>query len=145
MRIKKTSQTTILPAQVVNTYDTSQENAYSCDYINDSDTYSTSEVKTNKTWINGKPIWRICITGTTPSTVNTYSNVTVGITNLDTIVAMYGNIVDANGYSKSMCLNNSEFDSSYRVSTDKFLTHPIISAYCNCSFTMVFEYTKTTD
>lgn len=35
MRIKKTSQTTPVQAEVVNTYSESQENAYSCDYIND--------------------------------------------------------------------------------------------------------------
>lgn len=35
MRIKKTSQTTTMSAQVVNTYDESTENAYSCDYINE--------------------------------------------------------------------------------------------------------------
>lgn len=34
MRIKKTSQTTPVQAEVVNTYSESQENAYSCDYIN---------------------------------------------------------------------------------------------------------------
>lgn len=34
MRIKKTSQTTPVQAEVVNDYSTSQENAYSCDYIN---------------------------------------------------------------------------------------------------------------
>lgn len=34
MRIKKTSQTTTLPAQVVNTYNDSTEDAYSCDYVN---------------------------------------------------------------------------------------------------------------
>ena len=34
MRIKKTSQTTTLPAQVVNTNSNSTEDAYSCDYVN---------------------------------------------------------------------------------------------------------------
>lgn len=32
--LRKTSQTTPIQAEVVNTYSTSQENAYSCDYIN---------------------------------------------------------------------------------------------------------------
>lgn len=34
MRIKKTSQTTTLSAQTVNTYSDSTENAYACDYAN---------------------------------------------------------------------------------------------------------------
>lgn len=34
MRIKKISQTRPVQAEVVNTYSTSQENAYSCDYVN---------------------------------------------------------------------------------------------------------------
>ena len=52
MRIKKTSATTSLPAQVVNTYNTSDSDTYSCDYINNSESYSTSEIKTNKRWID---------------------------------------------------------------------------------------------
>ena len=68
MRIKKTSQTTPVQAEVVNDYSTSQENAYSCDYVNDSNSYSTSEVETNKRWIDGQSIYRRVIKGTTYST-----------------------------------------------------------------------------
>lgn len=35
MRIKKTSQTTPVQAQVINTYSSSQTDTYSCDYAND--------------------------------------------------------------------------------------------------------------
>ena len=34
MRIKKTSQTTPIQAEVVNAYSTSEENSYSCNYMN---------------------------------------------------------------------------------------------------------------
>ena len=33
------------------------------DFVSDAESYSTSEVKTNKTWIDGKPIYRKCWIG----------------------------------------------------------------------------------
>ena len=33
-------------------------------YVSDAEEYSTTEVKTNKTWIDGKPIYRIVVTAT---------------------------------------------------------------------------------
>lgn len=58
MRIKKTSTTATLPAQVVNTASDSTNDAYSCDYINNCNTYSTSETFTGEYWENGEPIYR---------------------------------------------------------------------------------------
>lgn len=60
MRIKKVSETTSTQAQVVDGYSASTTDSYSCNYVNNNiqDSYSTSEVKTNKTWIDGKPIYR---------------------------------------------------------------------------------------
>ena len=67
MRIRKVSQPTpIVPgtAQITDTYSTSTDDGYSCNYVNNAisdavvDEYSTSEVKTNKVWIDGRPIYR---------------------------------------------------------------------------------------
>ena len=60
MRIKKVSQTTSTQAQVVDGYSASTTDSYSCNYVNNNiqDVYSTNEIKTNKIWINNKPIYR---------------------------------------------------------------------------------------
>ena len=43
MRIKKTSQTTPVQAEVVNIRSDSENNAYSCDYMNGLNTYKTTD------------------------------------------------------------------------------------------------------
>ena len=55
---------------VLNTQNNSTTDAYSCDYLNDCETYSTNEVKTNKTWIDNKPIYRRVFTLNTPILLN---------------------------------------------------------------------------
>lgn len=45
------------------------------DSIDNSLSYSTTETKTESTWIDGKPIYKIVLTGTTPETItDTVSN-----------------------------------------------------------------------
>ena len=58
--IIKVKNTTPTMASVVNATNSSTEDSYSCDYINEAleDVYSTTEIKTNKVWIDGKPIYR---------------------------------------------------------------------------------------
>ena len=53
MRIKKVSQTTPIPAQVVDGYSDSTSNAYSCNYVNSLNSFSTTEQLIG-TWINRK-------------------------------------------------------------------------------------------
>ena len=146
MRIKKTSQTTTMSAQVVNTYDESQENAYSCDYINNSDSYSTSEVKTNKRWIDGKPIYRVCKNiGYLPNNgriVPSFEGLiptTATITKLDGITHRYANDVHDYRPLAEMVIT--------------FLYRPAMSALyvdtnqdvSNWECIAIIEYTKTTD
>ena len=116
------------------------------DYIESQikDVYSTSEVKTNKVWIDNKPIYRKCITGTTPST-STYGTVSVGITNLETMTEMTGVMDRGDGYAVPMPLNTPEFDCAYRFSSGAFITHPVANSYMDCPYRVIFEYTKTTD
>lgn len=48
--------------ETFNEYSESKTGSYSCEYINknlnNSDSYSTSETKTNQIWIDGKPLYR---------------------------------------------------------------------------------------
>ncbi len=53
-----TSEPEEMQEAIVNEYSTSTSDTYSCDYINDLLTYSTTEINTGKTWIDGKPIYR---------------------------------------------------------------------------------------
>ena len=53
MRIKKVSETVPVAGTVKNTHDESTKDTYSCDYINDLNTYSTTEQRVG-TWINRK-------------------------------------------------------------------------------------------
>ena len=68
--IKKTSEARPLSAKVVNVNNNSQTDAYSCKYINQCNTYSTSETFTGKYWIGGEPIYRKCFSGTLETSAN---------------------------------------------------------------------------
>lgn len=51
---------------VKDTYSTSTTDTYGCDYINELETYSTSETRIG-TWIDGRPLYRIVLAGTLPT------------------------------------------------------------------------------
>lgn len=57
MRIKKTSQTTPVQAEVVNDYSTSQVNVYSCDYVNG---LITTGSNANGSWVKYPDGTMIC-------------------------------------------------------------------------------------
>lgn len=75
MRIKKVSQVAGLVGGVSNTYSESTTDAYSCDYVNDLNTYSTTEQAVG-TWINGKPLYRkiVSLTSYTTQTISVFNN-----------------------------------------------------------------------
>jgi len=52
--------------------------------------YSTDEVDTGKTWIDGKPIFRRVFQGTTPANPNDNASTIGTISNLDTVVKLDG-------------------------------------------------------
>lgn len=60
--------------------------------------YSTNEEKTNKIWINGKPIYRKVITGTTTTKDSSFT-VSHGISNYDIIM------IDGKSFIKSVGTN----------------------------------------
>lgn len=140
-----------LSAQVINTKSTSNTDTYSCNYINDNiiDKYSFDEVKTNKTWIDGKPIYR---------KVFEYTNLPAGgsreietnISNIDNVIGMEG-IGDFNGYFRPISrvsYNNTNEQVSfwYVKSTNKIIicTGDNTGAkYCYTKLYIIMEYTKT--
>ena len=121
------------------------------DYIKNQtkDVYSTSEVKTNKTWIDGKPIYRkvIQFNGLSGTSVN---NISLGLTNaseiLPTSTAMlYESSVRAYSYQYNNIYNaqvdvGAFFDlENNRLTVKQFGDFGFTKGY------VIVEYTKTTD
>ena len=112
--------------------------------------YSTTEVVTNKIWVDGKQIYRKVITGTNSS--STSFTVSLGITNVDQFVNIDARLLRTGDYTQ-----NSNIGQYYWTSTD----------YWNCylstpsskqltirggsdwpkrpyDYAIILEYTKTT-
>ncbi len=71
---------------VKNTHSTSIENVYSCNYVNELKTHSTTDTIAG-TWIDNKPIYRR-ILAYTPSTFTNNVEMDTGITNISTVTKM---------------------------------------------------------
>lgn len=112
-------------------YDYMTDNDAGGNYI---DTYSTSEVKTNKVWIDGKPIYRKVVSLPTTKTVNGTSYTNLGITfpnDADTmflpkVVSFFGDLLYYNNYRPIQAACKADVD---------------LAAGTN----FILEYTKTTD
>lgn len=112
-------------------YDYMSDNDAGSNYI---DTYSTSEVKTNKVWIDGKPIYRKVVSLPTTKTVNGTSYTDLGITfpnDADTMflpkaVSFFGDLLYYNNYRPIQAACKADVD---------------LAAGTN----FILEYTKTTD
>ena len=107
------------------------------------DIYSTTETKTNKIWIDGKPIYRKCFTGTEISLSSGWVTVTwadVDGLNIDNIVYSY-----IRGRDSDPVYNNLSYPVGISTSENDTYLH-IVPIYNIIFFdTVVIEYTKTTD
>lgn len=109
------------------------------------DLYSTSEVKTNKVWIDGKPIYRKTIDCGNLPEAGVMKTVEHNISNLGKIVNFSGLMFNAVGHQMPFPWpwENSEFNSYFIDSTYIYLdTNANRSEY---SIIVTLEYTKTTD
>ena len=153
MRIKKVSQTTPVTAQVVDGYSTSTTDAYSANYVNGLNTYSTTEQRIG-TWIDGKPIYRRVIWF---NYAQVPSNATIVLAdtsswNIDMAIKIYGMLGYQAGYGtqtttfRPMVLASGGTD-DIRLDIDSGSLR--IRTYSNWSGWdrnfVVVEYTKTTD
>lgn len=160
MRIKKTAQTTTTQAQISDGYSTSKIDGYSCNYVNNAlkDVYSTSEVKTNKVFVddNNKewPIYRKMYIKDNPSTGGIY--IYHNISDLGFVTKAGGWVVQQgsnnNPYRQSIPrsvpggsnydLTLGDFDNekfALQIGTSNTGNYKVTKAY------MAIEYTKTTD
>lgn len=115
--------------------------------------YSTDEIRTNKTWIDGKPVYRKVVQTTTPNVKNSmveifnYSNL-----NVDTMIIVDGYIYDTEkGQTSRVPINQYETGIMEIVTVAnsllKNIRMKVISTMIDVSLkcTLIIEYTKTTD
>ena len=111
---------------------------------NKQDVYSTNEVKTNKVWVDGKPIYRKVVTGTLPTT--NYA-IFITINNLETPINENIMITERDGNKTRLpfvqLITNRYCD--YYVHNNEYHIHFTAETYEGDSFIAILEYTKTTD
>lgn len=107
----------------------------------DGEVYSTSEVITNKTWINNKPIYRKVFTGTL--TKNVTLTIAHNISNLGVITSISGTLDDGVEILLMPYFNTAMTVASniYIDTTNIYVTSKAQSG----DVTVVVEYTKTSD
>ena len=115
------------------------------DYVNNSNSYSTNEIKTGGTWIDGKPIYRkvLNINGY-PETIQT------GLTSANEVVGMVCKNtvgVSDNNFTFGGILtdNNTYYPWAYQLSSDNTTLTRITTTYSGTVKFIILEYTKTTD
>ncbi len=108
--------------------------------------YSTDEVKTNKVWIDGKPIYRKVVTQTitTSSSENIISGFDISL--IDNIISFYGSIKQPSGTITPISYSASEEDGAFicmSKARNSFVLYA--KAYGAGDVILIVEYTKTTD
>ena len=115
--------------------------------IKDAEVYSTSEVKTNKIWINGKPIYRKSYHIPSFPNSDTFS-IDLEINSLDSIIDVFGFAKSKTNNYAGFPINNTRLDNPgapicvYFDNTMKINTGQDRSNYTGY---ITLEYTKTTD
>ena len=101
---------------------------------NDYEEYSTSEVKTNKVWIDGKPIYRKCFEGT-------FTNGMTLVSNCADIVNQFGMVYQSSEGCHPIPLDTGSMYFSVRPSG----TNANVVTNNTKTGKITVEYTKTTD
>ena len=171
MRIKKVSQSIPIKAKVVNSYSESEEETYSCDYVNEhkqdkliagtgieitgeniinnlNEKYSTNEQIIGK-WIDGKPLYRKVIKTTMAETSQSgkYVNkdVPIGL-NIDFVYVAKAILISETQYMLLPYINNAGY--STKCFFEKSGMHLTLangnSDFNNGETYVIIEYTKAT-
>lgn len=127
-------------ANVSATTTTSDTDTYSCNYINSMDKYSTDEVKTNKVWINSKPIYRKVFEGQLGTAI-THNIINANFINI------YGFYIGSSGNVfplPSIRPNYPQYACGFYVNNTQ-ISFDVGDSLSNLNCYIVLEYTKTTD
>ena len=131
--------------QVINEQSSSINDAYSCNYVNDCNTYSTSETNTGKKWIDGKLIYRKVFTGSSLPTGTAIGN-----------IGNYQNVVLTDGYVSTVISGatykhnigsylGTTFYSGVQYRPNGDVNLMTSTSYNNQPYLLIVEYTKTTN
>jgi hypothetical protein len=114
--------------------------------------YSTLEVLTGDTWIDGKPIYRKVVPITIPSTGNSASSAH-NISNLGSVVRLYGTTgYDNSGYVRNLTTNyygdaqwdcNILLNSASNIGVLLQFGNNFRAAYAGNTLYAIIEYTKS--
>ena len=133
---------------VIDDTKTSDKTTWSSKKINEEnkEIYSTDEVKTNKVWIDGKPIYRKVVTQTitTPGSENIINNFDISL--IRDIISIYGSIKQPSGTIAPISYHDSSSDGAF-ICMSKRLGHFIFNAKTAGvgDVILIVEYTKTID
>lgn len=107
--------------------------------------YSTDEVKTNKVWIDGKPIYRKVTTQTITTPEGTLIN-DFDTSLVDSVISIYGSIKQPSGNITPISFYNKTNDGAYVYTskqTNRFILYARETGVGDVI--LIVEYTKTTD
>ena len=109
--------------------------------------YSTSEVNTGKTWIDGKPIYRKVVTQTVSNFRNT---IDIGLGTTDVDIFINGRVLINTG--SFTAINHTATSTSYNMArwvfnknTNKVQVYNNLEGGITGTIYVILEYTKTTD
>lgn len=116
--------------------------------IGEATEYSTDE-KIVGTWIDGKPLWQITLTGTlTPSSGNRVYNTIADLTslNIDKLISGNGSILEDSGYFKVLNFADDSTTPTYNIAlkADKILALLTNHTVQQLTYYVTIQYTKTT-
>ena len=110
------------------------------DYVDNSNSYSTEEVKTGGTWIDGKPIYRKVLFGSITATTQ---DIVHQIEGIDSYVQLMPYMVSEGQLFPSF--NTESYYFTVFANSKTSLVMQCISGYIGNSYRVIVEYTKTTD
>ena len=110
-------------------------------------TYSTSETIVG-TWIDGKPIYRKVVNGTFANGddgVYTTTNTGVYLNDIETLVNAYGSRTNSAPINFTWIQGNTVYFTNTSLYSNQIIVATNRGTVSGSSFTVVYEYTKTTD
>lgn len=115
------------------------------DYVDEKNSYSTDEILTGGTWIDGKPIYRKTFFKTGTSLTGEV-DMDSACTDLDNVVTMTGNATLSTGVKNTLALGfTASYATGLSINGNTKVPIAVLSSYTCTKIVIVVEYTKTTD